>query len=167
MNKLMTALALAMIFGATAFAQEAAPVATPETPAEEAVQAETPRGPRGRRGQRPQLTEEQKAEWKARMQKRIQERMTCKECGKVRKPRHCKGPRPECPMVKEGKAPEFCGCPRPQLTEEQKAEMKARFEARRAKWQGKGPKGKKGPRGKGPRGPQTPAPEAPAPAPAA
>ncbi|MBQ8375695.1 MAG: hypothetical protein IJX33_01415 [Akkermansia sp.] len=107
------------------------------------------RGPRhhgkccGPKGPRPELTEEQKAEMKAKFMEKFDadkdgqlsdaEKEAAKAEFKKHGPRHhgkcCghKGPR------HHGKC---CGPkgPRPELTEEQKAEMKAKFEARKAKF---------------------------------
>ena len=100
------------------------------------------------RGHRPQLTEEQKAEMKAKfeakkaeMKAKFMEKFDADKDGKIsdaekeaikaefkkNAPKfHKRGP----------KGPRCCGKkgPRPQLTEEQKAEMKAKFEARKAKF---------------------------------
>ncbi len=111
-------------------------------------------GKRGPKGQRPQLTEEQKAEMKAKfearkaeMKAKFMEKFDADKDGQLSDAEkeaakaefQKRGPKgPKC--GKRGhRRPGCCGKrgpkgQRPQLTEEQKAEMKAKFEARKAKF---------------------------------
>lgn len=135
------------------FAQEAAPEAAAPAPAPEAAAAPEAGQPgcgcRRHHGQRPELTEEQKAEFRARMLEKFdtnkdgqldeQEKEAMRAAHRDhrgQRPGCGKGPRPEgkpgcgCPKGPRPEGRPGCGCPkgpRPELTEEQKAECRARM----------------------------------------
>ncbi|MEE1265755.1 MAG: hypothetical protein UHH87_05660 [Akkermansia sp.] len=100
----------------------------------------------GKRFQRPQLSEEQKAEMKAKFMEKFDadkdgklsdaEKEAAKAEFEKNAPKFRKGPRRggKCCGKKGPRRPHG---PRPELSEEQKAEMKAKFEARRAEMKAK------------------------------